>query len=71
MGIMVEIAPQELADLKRLTRLDGDADAVTAAAREFLRLSMVRELKSASGKVEFASNWEELEAIEVTESFPS
>ncbi|MBI1832029.1 MAG: hypothetical protein HYR84_11330 [Planctomycetes bacterium] len=58
--------------IKPLTRIDNDADAVVKATREFLRQSRLRELKAASGKVEFESNWQELEALELSEcGFPS
>jgi len=57
--------------LKQITRLENDAEAVTKAAREFLRLSRLRELKAVSGKVDFENNWQELEEREMGESgFP-
>ena len=41
------------------------------AAREFLRVSQLRELKAVSGKVEFDPNWERLESLELGEmGFP-
>jgi hypothetical protein len=62
---------QEIAALKELTKLENDAEAVIKAAREFLRLSRLRELKAVSGKVEFDANWQELEALELDElDFP-
>jgi hypothetical protein len=67
MSITIEMTPQEIAALKQLTRLDNDADAVTRALREFLRLTRLRELKAVSGKVEFDSNWQELEKLELNE----
>lgn len=71
MSINIELSAQELAALKQLTKLQDDAEAVTMAAREFLRLSRLRELKAVSGKVEFDSNWQELEALELNEAdFP-
>lgn len=68
MSITIELSNQELAVLKQLTRLENDADAVIAAAREFVRLSRLRELKDASGKVDFESNWQQLEDLELAES---
>ena len=68
MSITIDMPAQEIAALKQLTRLDNDSEAVKQAAREFLRLSRLRELKSASGKVEFEVNWQELEALELNES---
>ncbi len=71
MSITVELTPQEIAALKQATKRDNDADAVTQAAREFLRLSRLRELKAVSGKVEFDENWRQLEQLELDESgFP-
>jgi hypothetical protein len=68
MSITIEISAQEIAALKQLTRLNDDAEAIIQAAREFLRLSRLRELKAASGKVEFEDNWQELEDLELHES---
>jgi hypothetical protein len=71
MSITVEMTAQELAALKQFTKLESDAEAVAKAAREFLRLCGLRELKAASGKVEFDVNWEELERLELNEAgFP-
>jgi hypothetical protein len=61
----------EIAGLKQLTRLENDADAIIQAAREFLRLSRLRELKTASGKVDFEADWQDFEDLELKESiFP-
>ena len=68
MSITIEMSAQEIAALKQLTRLDNDAEAIIRAAREFLRLSRLRELKAVSGKVQFESNWQELEEPEFQES---
>ena len=71
MSITIEMPAQEIAALKQLTRLENDAEAIIQAAREFLRLSRLRELKAASGKVDFELNWQELEDLELRESsFP-
>ena len=71
MSITIEMTVQELAAIKQITKLENDADAVMQAAREFLRLSRLRELKAVSGKVEVEANWQELEALELGESgFP-
>ncbi len=68
MSITIEMPALEIDALKQLTRLDSDAEAVIQAAREYLRLSRLRELKGVSGKVEFESNWQELEDLELSES---
>jgi hypothetical protein len=68
---MIEMTAQEIAALKELTNLENDSEAVAKAAREFLRLSRLRELKAVSGKVEFEANWQELEELEMREpGFP-
>jgi hypothetical protein len=72
MSITIEMTPQELAALKQVTKLQNDADAVTQAAREFLRLRRLRELKEVSGKVEVQDNWKELDELELNDSgFPN
>ncbi len=68
MSILIEMPAQEIAAIKKLTRIEDDAEAITQAAREFLRLVGLRELKAASGKVEFDSNWQDLEELEQHES---
>ena len=70
MNITIDMPAQEIAALKQLTKLENDAEAIIKAAREFLRLSRLRELQAVSGKVEF-DNWRELESLELGESdFP-
>ncbi len=68
MRITIEMPAQEIAALKRITRLEDDAEAIIQAAREFLRLGRLRELKAASGKVDFELDWQELENIELADS---
>ncbi len=71
MSITIEMSSEEIAALKQLTRRDNDAEAIIRAAREFLRLSRLRELKYVSGKAEFQANWQELEELELKEpAFP-
>jgi len=53
MSVTIDLSAEELAQLKRLTEIDNAGDAVTKAAREFLRVSQLRELKSVSGKVDY------------------
>jgi hypothetical protein len=62
-SITIELPPQELAAIKQLTRLENDADAIVQAAREFIRIIRLRELKSASGKVDFELDWRRLETL--------
>ena len=71
MSINIEMTLQEIAALKQLTKLDNDTEAVTQAAREFIRLRRLREVKAAAGQVDFEANWQELEALELNEAeFP-
>jgi hypothetical protein len=70
-SISIDLTVQEVAALKQFPKVEDDAEAVAKAAREFLRLSRLRELKAVCGKVEFESNWQELEELELNESdFP-
>ena len=72
MSISVELTQDELAQLQQITRMPIASEAVGHAAREFLRLRRLRELKAVSGKVDFEDNWQELEALELKEmGFPS
>ena len=65
MSVAVELTSDEIAQIRQLTKLEDESEAVSKAAREFLRLSRLRELKTASGRVEFDRNWEPLEAEEL------
>jgi hypothetical protein len=67
MSITIDLPAQEIAAVKELTRLENDAEAIVQATREFVRLRRLRELKAASGKVDFDANWQELEARELNE----
>jgi len=53
MSVSIDLSPDEVAQIKRFTELDNVGDAVAKAAREFLRVSHLRELKSVSGKVDY------------------
>jgi hypothetical protein len=65
--ITIDLTAQEVAALKQFTELVDAAEAVAKAAREFLRLSRLRELKAVSGKVEFEENWRGLARLELGE----
>ena len=72
MSITIDLTAQEIASLKQFTNQEDDAQAVATAARAFLRLRRLRELKAVSGKVEWEANWQELEERELGEcGFPS
>lgn len=71
MTVTIDLPEAELTQIKRITNLPDDAEAVVRAAREFLRAVQLRQLKAVSGKVDFESNWEELERLELAEAgFP-
>lgn len=71
MSIGINLSHEELAQIRIVTKIEDDAEAVSTAAREFLRQVRLRELKSVSGKVDFDENWREIESLESSETdFP-
>ena len=56
--------------IKRATEMDDEKEAVVKAVREFLRVTCLRELKAASGKVDYVGVGEEMEALELRENQP-
>jgi Arc/MetJ family transcription regulator len=68
MNITIELTSQEIAQIKQITQLHGDSEAVIQAVREFLRVSRLRELKAASGKLDFEDRPASLEALELDTS---
>ncbi len=54
MSVTVNLSADELAQIKRATEVDDEKEAVAKAVREFLRIAGLRELKGASGKVDYA-----------------
>jgi hypothetical protein len=71
MSLTVDLTSDEVDQIKQITRVEDDAAAVTKAAREYLRLSRLRELKMISGKVDYEDNSEQLESLELSEiGFP-
>jgi hypothetical protein len=67
MNVTVDLTNDEVTQLRHFTELDNDRDAVAKAAREFLRISRLRDLKSASGKVDYQDLGQSLEALELRE----
>lgn len=65
MPTVIDLTPQELADLKALTRKQDDAAAVREAMTEYMRFARRMALKSLSGQVEMESNWSALEESEL------
>jgi len=66
MSLTVDLTSEEVAQLKEITHMQDDAAAVTKAAREYLRLSQLRELKAVSGKVDYDDRSFHLERLERT-----
>ena len=67
MSVTVDLSAEELAQIKRFTELQNEREAVTKAAREFIRVNQLRELKGASGKVDYSDMGETMEALELRE----
>ncbi len=51
------MSTDELAQVKQLTQIDSDSEAVAHAVREFLRLTQLRQLQSVFGHVEYDADW--------------
>ena len=67
MSVTIQLSADEVAQIKRFTDLDSEHEAVAKAAREFLRVAQLRELKAASGKLDYKGISEEMEALELRE----
>jgi hypothetical protein len=67
MVLRIELSDDELALIKQATNQNDAAAAVVEAAREFLRISQLKQLKSVSGKVDFNLDWQALESFEMGE----
>ena len=59
-----------LAQIKRFIEIQYETEAVTKAAREFLRMTQLRELKAVSGKIDYCDAGDELEVMELRELPP-
>ncbi len=70
MSVTVDLSPKEIAQIKHLTELQSETEAVAKAAREFVRISQLRELKAVSGKLDYRDASEELEEMELREQRP-
>jgi Asp-tRNA(Asn)/Glu-tRNA(Gln) amidotransferase C subunit len=71
MSVTVNLSSEEVAQIKRFTDLEDENEAVTKAAREFLRVIQLRELKAASGNVDYQEVGEVMEALELRERHPN
>ncbi len=70
MSVTVNLSAEEVAQIKRATEVDDETEAVAKAVREFLRVAGLRELKAASGKVDYVGVEEKMEALELRETQP-
>ncbi len=71
MSLTVDLTSEEAAQIKQITRMQDGAAAVTKAARAYLRLSRLRELKAVSGKADYDDKSAHLEPLELDEiGFP-
>ena len=70
MRVTVNLSAAEVEQIKRATEMDDEKEAVIKAVREFLRVACLRELKAASGKVDYVGVGEEMEALELREKQP-
>jgi len=71
MSVTVNLSSDEVAQIKRFTDIENENDAVTKAAREFLRVVKLRELKAASGNVDYQDAGEAMETLELRERPPN
>lgn len=67
MSVTVNLSAEEVARIKHFTELENENEAVAKAAREFLRVVQLRELKTASGRVDYKDVSETMEALELRE----
>ena len=67
MSVTVNLSSDEVAQIQRFTELENESEAVTKAAREFLHVMQLRELKAASGNVEYQDLGEAMETLELRE----
>jgi hypothetical protein len=68
MNLPLDLTDKELLELRRHTNVNDDADAVSRAAREFLRICRARELTSIAGRVDYEENaWRALDQAELAQ----
>ena len=67
MSVSIEMAPQELEDIRHFMKCEVDSIAILEALRDYVRIRRLRELKSLAGKVDFEDNWRQLEELEIKE----
>lgn len=65
MSVNVEISQNDLAEIQEITGIDDDAECIIAAIKEFIRIRRLRELKFASGRVEYEERLNELDQLDL------
>ena len=67
MNLALQLTERELSELRERTKVTDSAEAVTRAAREFLRIYRLRELTSTVTSFEYdESAWRELDEAELS-----
>jgi len=56
MNLAIDLTEQELSELRQRTNVADSADAVSRAAREFLRTCHLQELTTMAGKFDYDEN---------------
>ena len=68
MSVTIDLEPEEMAEIRERTQAATDEEAIHLAAREYLRLLRLRELKEAPGRFDFRDPGDTWEALEHTAS---
>jgi hypothetical protein len=66
MNLILNLTKQEVAEIRQRTDAANDAEAVSRAAREYLRTCRSRELTAMAAKLDYDENaWRELDESEL------
>jgi hypothetical protein len=68
MHLLLNLTEQELRKLRQRTSVSDDADAVSRAAREYLRACEARELTAMAANLDYDENaWRDLDKAELSQ----
>lgn len=68
MNLAINLTEQELVEIRQWTRMSDAADAVSLAAREYLRSRRASELTTMAGELEYDETaWRDLDEAELTQ----
>ena len=68
MNLILNLTENELAEIRQRTSASDNSDAVTKAAREFLRTCRSRELTSMAAEMDYDENaWRQLDNAELSQ----